>query len=463
MGAWEIVSVEEGFTPGEFAFYDSEVGYLTGLTDFDSVFRQYYILYRTLDGGKTWAKIRFTGINDDTRLISTTYYISIPDRNSIYLLRKFSPFTVLRSFDQGATWDQINITGDYGDDYRTMFTSASGFWFDWSNGRIFLTRDSCRTYSDVLEDSLFKLASQFELKGGSGPYAGWYTDRYWIFPIMDTSIDDGKGGISTLVTFNSGMSWKKQYFPLPGFETDTIIGTPLISKKKYICWLQPEVSQVRNNTLYGKKEITFMTSTDFGLSWRVDTSFMDRAAAFAGVSADEAWMSVCAEPFHDMLGNGSKTPHYILVHTTDHGKSWEVDSLSLRSLEFGKYDCFVMHFTDKDHGWLAARNSQSGKVGIFRYIPATGDVSVESKGRHLAKGYKIYPNPSNGLTTITFSSPKSISSVEVYDILGRNYVPHIEIKGSTIEIDARGLPIGAYRVFVHHSGGRSSVPLVVTK
>src|SRR5687768_7173596 len=79
---WERTFVtQENFRAENFDFYDSEVGYISGVID------QYFVLYRTLDGGKSWEKIRFNGVGGEDRL-SFHCYVSLPEKNAIYLLAR---------------------------------------------------------------------------------------------------------------------------------------------------------------------------------------------------------------------------------------------------------------------------------------------------------------------------------------------------------------------------------------
>ena len=85
-------------------------------------------------------------------------------------------------------------------------------------------------------------------------------------------------------------------------------------------------------------------------------------------------------------------------------------------------------------------------------------LSMLSTSEKIAEqGVSIYPNPTNGLATVT---GKNLKSAEVFNILGQR-VAKVQGQGETMQIDIAKLPAGVYFVNIMDEEGRKCVRKVV--
>lgn len=134
-----------------------------------------------------------------------------------------------------------------------------------------------------------------------------------------------------------------------------------------------------------------------------------------------------------------------IMHTTNAGLNWEIQNSNA-----GNIHLFSVCFITPKLGWIAGvAGGANGKIIKTTTGGLVPMVQVSTQVPSNTKLHQNYPNPFNPVTKICFDiMTKSISSLSVYDMLGRqiaNLVNRELIPGSySVEFDAGQLPSGTY-------------------
>ena len=112
----------------------------------------------------------------------------------------------------------------------------------------------------------------------------------------------------------------------------------------------------------------------------------------------------------------------------------------------------------KDGHLYSARYAHfDSNVRLSRSMNTVDDLLNVNEHLSYDEAVSIYPNPTNGLATVT---GKNLKSAEVFNILGQR-VAKVQGQGETMQIDIAKLPAGVYFVNVTDEEGRKCVRKVV--
>jgi photosystem II stability/assembly factor-like uncharacterized protein len=509
---WELSAniPEDSIVQAQLFFSDDLHGYLYGYKPAYFLSQRTYkdlILYRTLDGGKTWNKLNFHEIfKGDTTLYDYHYfhydfiltfhisrasslcYIENADANDFQ--QNEDTLIFYRSTDYGSTWNTVRtnpplkritymIEGtDYNKKIIALKFDGFGYSRDGSNGKFSYSDDGGKTFKDSRWDStLLKNLSD----GGFGSegvfnmvnshYFDFSNDSTWVIIVSDTnnsgSMDSTKPYIlTTLISKDQGYHWNAYHNSIPNFPSDVgaqyfgamqcVYGTPYIylfvgnSPEGGIAFTHsPGVSGFPDHG------INYIYSSDFGQTWNIDTSYNKNRRGYEATAPNEVW---CTVTRRDSVNN--ITPTSWIIHTTDNGKKWDIDSTSLFNDIY--YDSRVITFSDKNHGWIYAQPTDRKSIAIFKYTAEDNGVNVHWLFK-TAVNYKIYPNPSSSIAIIQFTDNTFISSLEISDIIGRKLLPFYEISTSksSVLIHTSGLMSGCFIAHLITTNGSYTIPFIV--
>jgi hypothetical protein len=467
-----------------FFFADSLTGYMCTEEKIDPLRLWLHKIhwYRTLDGGTTWDKILFSGMPTDTINYIFSVKYSTPTSNSVYLEGGYPLNKIVYSTDRGSTWKSTSYpvnTLDL-DEYFTMQseTIGKGVGLDGNSQRSIIRTSNGPTgftTSLAVGDSLFAASMTASkatpLQGLSWIPADFSDLSNGCFIIRDPSLNECKG-LTTLVTNAGGHWWSKYNTIFPGYETDSLYGDLQFQKATSNAWLTPFkyrfscgwpdfILTVLVN--HPEFNISYCYTEDYGETWKIDTSFFLRNSYVFGVSAGNVWMTIL-ESSLKTYSDKIYPPAYLLGHTTDYGKTWDVDETSLNVQDLGKFDARLFYFTDKDHGWIAALHN--AKPWVFKYKPNQPSVVRDNdpaKNLHTNLDYTINPNPCGASTLITFPQDIVIKQVKLFDELGRKVIVPFSISGNSVQLNTEKIPNGLWSALIEHQNGISIVRFIVKK
>jgi hypothetical protein len=296
----------------------------------------------------------------------------------------------------------------------------------------------------------------------------------------DDSISENRmfpNGLRTLVTSNAGKSWQlfntqlpySSHLPLEGL-LQYIKGTSHLYyfsnygqegffNTEWDLFTDPPTLKTYMNMSRPMHGINFCYSSDYGKTWKIDTTFGQRRRGFEAVQKDELWFTLPrTETGRD------DDPAYILARTTDGGVSYAFDTTTLTHFE-QKLDGRIITFSDPRHGWIVATGDNHKDLYILRYDANEQPKSVEEdiyKG-YYGLHYTLYPNPANGTATLNLYRELHPTEIKAFSVLGAEIPIGYRMDGSTIELNVRHLPIGHYTLRVRHNWGVSIIPLVVMR
>ncbi len=462
--------------------------------------------YRSLDGGTNWSKIDF-GIYDYVDRFAyireCQHEVYATGRNEVYVFSQDPPSdsisqyehkTVLTSSDKGTTWS-VSPIGQW-DSWLIWPLNESGIVlrFDESLRELQRSLDLGKTYSSLGQNqTLIEQFYQLGLPGDTSCVArGSSFAHHSIYNYTFAIRNRGKNvhadtftyktaGLNTLVSSDEGSSWTYHNYRLPGDSAARIyVELQPIKKTLHLYgfnsiyregsdyqphWIQPDTLKGGYNA-DGSAGLSFLHSSDQGKTWTPNYDFAKRFRAFEAVAPGEVWMTVCPE---ETITNA--TPAWWIVHTTDNGATWEIDSTSLKNPnpeDHTHYDGQIITFTDRTHGWIAAE--YKGAAHIFRYDPQEKSV-VEAGPSGIERPiFSYYPHPVTSETTLLIPETLTIQSIEFCDVVGRKvFLPYsIGAKGYEAKLITQGLTPGIYLSIVNYTaprGGkwRYTVPLIVSR
>ncbi|MEI8133467.1 MAG: T9SS type A sorting domain-containing protein [bacterium] len=421
-------------------------------------------LYRTLDGGANWSVITFNGLTDEAISNLKFYRISTPTRNSIYLKSVFTKSYIVWSLDNGLHWNSALSNLDDAS-YFSMLTEKDGIAISnpSSYPELLKTHDGCSTFIE-LQDSLFSssLVANTAMSFVIGPQcAGWSDSVNWTFIVFDKNIRVGNG-LTSLVTDNGGLAWKKYHTDFPRFPNDSIYGNIQYQIGSPNLWMmpwkdklngEPDITSLSYYRQHKNFKLSYAFSTDYGKSWDYDTSFFGKLGSFYALSPGNVWTTII-EP------NSVNPPihAYTIAHTTNFGTSWEVDSTSLLSGELGKFDARCIFFSDSDHGWIAALHNNHPYVLKYNHFRNSVRLNHGKTGRDK---FPTYPLPASNSISISIPGYATATGVQIFDILGREFIAPYQIIDKQIKIDTHGLPDGIWLAVLMLNYGMNSNCFVV--
>lgn len=190
-------------------------------------------------------------------------------------------------------------------------------------------------------------------------------------------------------------------------------------------------------------------SSDYGKSWRVDSTFGQLLWRLANPAPGILWA---------MIGQGTCPGFYInppantsfpqlrthfarkVAYSSDNGGTWTIDSATFASDSLEE-----MHFVDARHGWLASWSHDS--VWMWSYNADAKRGVAESPAPNSDLMF-VLPNPAQTSVTVDGAS----KNLEIFDALGRSH--ECPRSGSTLDISH--LPAGVY--YVSDGGSTNGAP-----
>ncbi len=420
-GSWHRVPMPFNSLILEFGFADSLHGVcLSGNEDISS----------TSDGGRSW--IRDTSLNlyfgpkrylDGLECIGDRRAFWFPSEGSLSIAPPGCDFIY-------PPYGGDNGFGTYTTLSEKMYNTSYGF-------RLVEQMSTVPGFYQALEDSISILVT----------HDGWQhsmvTGSTYTFPSPPSGTQVFNSGLLVdsneawtaelnvvLHTSNRGATWTSM---LPA---DTSRYNP-----NWISFFaKPQTREVWTKPSFGPIDIAY--SSDYGSTWRLDSTFVNRADVLSGT---RLWRlcPTASGAIWALIGNdggGDVTidprlytklyPHAFsnkIAISSDKGFSWGVDSLTFLA------DSLVeMHFLDSRHGWVASWSHDSSFIWYYD-ANASG---VENTGSNVFNGISVYPNPANSFIMVTyFSEPLAI-----VDPLGRNY----KLPRTGTILDISSLPPGVY-------------------
>jgi hypothetical protein len=525
-GEWRYVSlpVDSVKSVLELSFSDSLHGYVgvaRATPYLDTIYGVAFSLnqrwFRTSDGGLTWERMSFGSLFPDVYYPRTPYtYIGnnmtfwpllfTPRDGRVFCVPMNCPanavatsHSIIGSDNNGSSW-QTYLSGQNSSELVVLDVSDSAhvllYDADPQHHTLYLSTDGGRSLSWAPADSTFLKSvypysiagrSRLKLTGACLDSTHWALALQPGYGAADTV---SLRGLSVLITSDAGRSWRavnhvpQDYEPtysgeqlgghdFPG-KLQPIRGT---SELYFMTGDYCEGEQgydfaskhhrsgtycLCNNTSGSMHGISFLYSSDYGVSWSENRSFGTRRRAFEGIGKGNVWMTAVEE---DSIHDENRAS--LMLHSTNNGITWDTDQYALNPSDFMLLDGRILTFTDPDHGWCAAIANNgilSGYLVMMRYEPRVlSSVSEEnSRAQQTFEFCKIYPNPAADVTTFVMNEHRKLFSVELYDMYGRTprYGYH-QIDGHTAEIDTHLLPTGLYLARINYDVGWFTENLVI--
>ena len=174
-------------------------------------------------------------------------------------------------------------------------------------------------------------------------------------------------------------------------------------------------------------------TTDRGTTWiKVNYSGTFFCYDFDNVpGTPQEWISTGGDtsiPGNSMNGIGSSISY-------DDGDHWSI-------LDTGvNHTC--MEMTSSSHGYTGGITSGSGNDGVFVSSVTLGINNPANKE------ITVYPNPTRGMVIVSFDSQTPITSITVYNILGKEVLNQQSSVGSRqMDIDLSSQPDGLYTLLI---------------
>ena len=232
-------------------------------------------------------------------------------------------------------------------------------------------------------------------------------------------------------TSNGGATW----------ETLSILGNRTSSSQVKDLIVHPKIREVY---YFGNfNAVDFAYSSDYGVSWRIDSSFGNRLWRLANPAPGILWGIISAGgiPVWESQPTDTKNgPAFAneyaskLAYSSDNGETWSIDSTT-----FINDSLLEMHWLDGRHGWIATWSHDS--LWMW-YYDADGSSCVQQSCNTYFPPM-VYPDPSTG--TVLLNYPGMRDEVEVFDVIGREVLrAPVPLSGGPITLDIRSLTPGPY-------------------
>ncbi len=281
------------------------------------------------------------------------------------------------------------------------------------------------------------------------PFLSPFRTQFFYGGLIVDSNDVWTAKQSTMVhTTNGGITW----------DSITIVDTSIYSpvwadffadqKSREIYCMATKYKNAFTKTDTG--QIDFAYSSDYGATWRVDSTF----------SASLLWRMACPAPgiiwatiSQGSIGNVQIFPPFDAIgnpkgfsrkmaYSSDHGITWAIDSVT-----FVSDSLMEMYFVDARHGWVASWKNDSAFV--WYYDPGTASVQNSEKELQASNVSTaillVYPDPA--LNFITYQSPLPVT---ITDLLGRSFY----CSQSISKVDISSLTSGVYFITDGYAHGK---------
>ena len=419
-----------------------------------------------LSSSQNWDKVNFEGVaNLGKDQFSPILRVSAPNRIYGYIAGNGPASGIIISKDTGRTWSSITSSPDA----PNMGGSPSSFTVTPENKAFYyrldsmalMSYDGCKTFIRK-DDSLFRCYI-----GGSSANnsysVGSYDFTHWTIALAEHTPPKNEPGLRTLVTSNDGKTWEYHRYLIPGHEDNVIYGTLQsihgTSNVFYVPGANGGSSALASHPYETRLGISFLFSSDYGVTWSPNYSFGHQRRGFFAVSDKDIWMTVSSKDtlFYNGIADW-------IVHSTDGGMTWNIDSTTLNIQDLGVFDGKYLSFYDKGHGWLSAMNNGNGYVFRFVDTSKTSVEEIEHSLNYVRQVFKIYPNPSSDKVNLLVGTDKQILSIRLHSILGKEHIPPYTLtKSNEAVVDLQNVPSGMYLVKLQNQYRTYTLPMVVTK
>lgn len=320
-----------------------------------------------------------------------------------------------------------------------------------------------------------------------------------------------KNGITTFLSTDAGFiwtasNWDDSLLPFASKydSTDDGVGFVEVAKNSSSIFLIPALRNLLTIGDVGSRskwisdtDLTFYHSSDYASSWKSNHSFdLQQGQGFEATTPVDLWMTVYPKriPYYyfrypwapDWVDMNSQlykdsvrywaTPLGVynrisqrnaswIVHSTDGGKKWDIDSFSLRDPEIGVYSGLSIVSTDPNHLWVVAQ--KDGKSYVFRY--KAPEVNAVEEGRDIPPAdypnfINIFPNPANDKVKIALWRNAGIKQIRIFDVLGREIsAPTKQLTQSSFELDVSLVAAGPYILVCDIAGGTNVARTIIVR
>ncbi len=350
---WKTINAGTGLDLNTVSFGSDLVGYI-GADD--------STILKTIDGGKTWFNLSFTGITFTSQLPDVTYIEFINDVDGKCIVANSD--TIIH-YTGG-----LYLTNDGGLTWTSSFSMCTPIkTYSFSDDDYLIIGSSCfggKTI-DIIKDSSLQ----------NTVYHNWGSEILYAIDFIDT-LTGIVGGDSGQVyrTYDGGLSW----------DTVQTCTNNTILDLKY----------VNDSLLYGAVENelnTMIFSNDGGLTWQFDNNSL---TFFYPTMKD---LDVSKKHQLVAVGESSNSNQGVIYWQDTVGNFWQYDTDNklLNALEtYGDSTIIVV--------------GDSGKILINK------DFSTSIKEENISKRVVLYPNP----TTNHFSiKTKGVDNIKMNDLFGR--------------------------------------------
>ncbi|MCB8964283.1 MAG: T9SS type A sorting domain-containing protein [Bacteroidales bacterium] len=409
-------------------------------------------IYKTSNGGTTWTDLT------NTMVISQIYRLSVARTQKDVVITGLQDNGSKLSYDGG--W--YDVKGGDGMECLIDYADAKVQYATYANGQIDRTTDLWNNSVDISDN----------IPGG--PAGAWVTP-YVIDPANNKTLYVGYSDMWK--TTDRGNTWSK-------------ISSLNLSRKIRSVAIAPS----NNKTLYITDQVSFHTTTNGGVSWSNLTSKLPSSSSaityitvdaynsqklwityggytsnkvYESVDGGKTWTNISAGlpsiPVNSIIQNVMSADQHLYVGT-DVGvyvkkgtESWTLFNNGLPNVVVNELEIYY----DANPVNSVLYSATYGR-GLWKSNLASFTVGVQSEGFENSD-IKLYPNPSNGMVSVSFAKHYGAVSLMVMDMMGK-IVYNEQLAGEGIvDLNLSHLPKGVYLVKMGVNGSEINSKLVIEK
>ena len=376
-GQWEDKSIMTSNLITSTSFVNEDFGFATAQNE----------IYRTEDGGDTWAQVLLSN--------TTTIYediFTINDSTVIAVGRDFISLegVIISSSDSGNTWNNrfVNVSANL----RSVFFISDEIGYACgSNGTILKSSDGGIVWMELESGTTNILTSVFFVNDSIGFVVGGSPGEGEIFK-----------------TENAGDSWQ-------------MVSSPSNNFLQSIFFINDQIGY----SVGWNGEI--LNTTDCGDTWSFQNS----------VSMEGNLEIVFTDQNTGYIVGGSLVYNNSLIQKTNNGGQEWID-ISPQ----GFSGLLAVDFPTADIGYVA------GAQGIVLKTTTAGVITSSNNNQIEIESFDIYPNPTNADLTIVSSSDEHIELLRLYDGQGM-IIKELNHNTTNLHLDLSNLIPNVYYLEIH--------------